>query len=56
MVKKSGQLRATSLIEKGGKVVLMAESIELTGTSHIEANGPQGGGTVPSWAPCPVEE
>lgn len=46
VVKNSGQLSATSLIEKGGKVVLMAESIELTGTSHIEANGPQGGGTV----------
>ena len=46
VVKNSGQLSATSLSEKGGKIVLMGERIELTGTSQIEANGPQGGGTV----------
>ncbi len=46
VVKNSGQLSATSLTEKGGKIVLMADSIELTGTSRIDANGPQGGGTV----------
>jgi filamentous hemagglutinin family protein len=46
VVKNSGQLSATSLHDKGGKIVLMADSIELTGTSRIEANGPQGGGTV----------
>jgi filamentous hemagglutinin family protein len=46
VVKNSGQLSATSLSEKGGKIVLMGDNIELTGTSRIEANGPQGGGTV----------
>ena len=46
IVKNSGQLSATSLTEKGGKVVLMADSIELKGTSRIAANGPLGGGTV----------
>ncbi|MEY4732615.1 MAG: hypothetical protein RLZZ464_681, partial [Pseudomonadota bacterium] len=46
VVKNSGQLSATSLTEKGGKIVLMADSIALTGTSRIEANGPMGGGTV----------
>ena len=46
VVKNSGQLSASSLSEKGGKIVLMADKIELTGTSKIEANGLQGGGTV----------
>ncbi|WP_295523214.1 filamentous hemagglutinin N-terminal domain-containing protein, partial [Limnohabitans sp. Rim8] len=46
VVKNSGQLSATSLTEMGGKIVLMADRIELTGTSRIEANGAQGGGTV----------
>ena len=46
VIKNSGQLSATGLTEKGGKVVLMADKIELTGTSRIDANGPQGGGTV----------
>ncbi|WP_322992219.1 YDG domain-containing protein [Limnohabitans sp.] len=46
VVNNSGQLSATSLSTKGGKIVLMADKIELTGTSKIDANGPQGGGTV----------
>jgi trimeric autotransporter adhesin len=46
VVKNSGQLSATSLTEMGGKIVLMADSIALTGTSRIETNGPAGGGTV----------
>ena len=46
VVKNSGHLNATSLVERGGKIVLMADRIELTGTSQLEANGPQGGGTV----------
>lgn len=46
VVKNSGQLSATSLSDKGGKIVLMADKIELTGTSKIDANGATGGGTV----------
>ena len=46
VVKNSGQLSATSLTEKGGKIVLMGDKIELTRTSQIEANGPLGGGSV----------
>ena len=46
VVKNSGQLSATSLSTQGGKIVLMGDKIELTSTSQIEANGPQGGGTV----------
>ncbi|WP_416548305.1 YDG domain-containing protein [Limnohabitans sp. DCL3] len=46
VVKNSGQLSATSLTEKGGKIVLMGDSIALTGTSQIQASGATGGGTV----------
>ena len=46
VVKNSGQLSASSLSTKGGKIVLMADSIVLTGTSRIDANGATGGGTV----------
>ncbi|MFM6939225.1 MAG: beta strand repeat-containing protein, partial [Rhodoluna sp.] len=46
IVKNSGRLSATSLVDKGGKIVLMGDSIELTATSQIDANGPAGGGTV----------
>jgi len=46
VVKNSGQLSATSLSTQGGKVVLMGDSIALSGTSKIDANGPAGGGTV----------
>ena len=46
VIKNSGQLSATSLTEKGGKIVLMGDRIELTGTSKIEANGARGGGAV----------
>ena len=46
VVKNSGQLSATSLSSQGGKIVLMGESIELTGTSQIQASGATGGGTV----------
>ncbi len=46
VIKNSGQLSATSLVNRGGKVVLMADTIALAGTSQIEANGPSGGGTV----------
>jgi filamentous hemagglutinin family protein len=46
VIRNSGQLSASSLSTQGGKIVLMADSIELTATSRIDANGPQGGGTV----------
>ena len=46
VVNNSGQLSATSLTQKGGKIVLMADQIALSSTSRIDANGPQGGGTV----------
>jgi filamentous hemagglutinin family protein len=46
VVKNSGQLSATSLSTQGGKIVLMGDSIELTGTSQIQASGVTGGGTV----------
>ena len=46
VVKNSGHLSATSLSTQGGKIVLMGDSIELTGTSQIEASGATGGGTV----------
>ena len=46
VVTNSGQLSATSLTEKGGKIVLMGDKIALSSTSRIDANGPQGGGTV----------
>ena len=46
VVKNSGQLSATSLSTQGGKIVLMGDSIELTGTSQIQASGATGGGTV----------
>ena len=46
VVKNSGQLSATSLMDKGGKIVLMADKVELTGTGKIDANGATGGGTV----------
>ena len=46
VVKNSGQLSATSLTDKGGKIVLMADKVELSGTSKMEANGATGGGTV----------
>jgi filamentous hemagglutinin family protein len=46
VVKNSGQLNATSLQDKGGKIVLMGDSIALTKTSKIEASGATGGGTV----------
>lgn len=46
VVKNSGQLSASSLSTKGGKIVLMGDSIALTGTSRIEASGATGGGTV----------
>ena len=46
VVKNSGQLSATSLTSKGGKIVLMGDSIVLSSTSKIEASGATGGGTV----------
>ena len=46
VVSNSGQLSATSLVDKGGKIVLMGDTIALTPTSRIDANGPNGGGTV----------
>lgn len=46
VVKNSGQLSATSLSTQGGKIVLMGDSIALTGTSQIQASGATGGGTV----------
>ena len=46
VVKNSGQLSATSLSTKGGKIVLMGDNIALSSTSKIEASGATGGGTV----------
>ena len=45
-IKNSGTLDASSLSMKGGRIVLSADSIELSGTSVIDASGATGGGTV----------
>lgn len=46
VVRNSGQLNATSLSDRGGLVLLEGGDILLSRTSQIQANGPQGGGTV----------
>jgi filamentous hemagglutinin family protein len=46
VVRNSGQLKASSISDQGGLIVLEGGEINLSSTSHIEANGPRGGGTV----------
>ena len=46
VVKNSGNLEASSLVNKGGKIVLEGNEIVLNRNSKIEAKGPAGGGTV----------
>jgi filamentous hemagglutinin family protein len=46
VVKNSGHLEATSLVNKGGTIVLEGDDITLGSHSKIDATGPQGGGSV----------
>lgn len=46
VVNNSGSLVARSLTEKGGRIFLTADSIDLTMGSQIDASGAKGGGTV----------
>ena len=46
VIRNSGSLQANSLVNKGGKIVLEGDDIQLASTSHIQATGPKGGGTV----------
>ncbi|WP_198289147.1 two-partner secretion domain-containing protein [Methyloversatilis thermotolerans] len=46
VVRNSGTLSATSLVSKGGRVVLEGDDIRLDAGSRIEARGATGGGTV----------
>jgi filamentous hemagglutinin family protein len=46
VVKTSGTLQASSLTEKGGRIVLEADHITLAAGSVTEATGATGGGTV----------
>ena len=46
VIKNSGTLEASSMVSRGGKIVLEADGIELSPTSEIRSNGPTGGGTV----------
>jgi filamentous hemagglutinin family protein len=45
-IQNSGVLDASSAVNKGGRIVLEANAIELQGASQLLANGPSGGGTV----------
>lgn len=45
-VVNSGTLDATSLVSKGGSILLEGDDIRLSSNSHIEAKGQGGGGTV----------
>jgi fibronectin-binding autotransporter adhesin len=42
----SGSLSATSMVERGGQIVLEAQDIHMAATSQIDASGAHGGGTV----------
>ncbi|HEY4083939.1 MAG TPA: filamentous hemagglutinin N-terminal domain-containing protein [Burkholderiaceae bacterium] len=42
----SGTLNATSMVERGGKILIEGDDISLTAGSEIEARGLGGGGTV----------
>jgi filamentous hemagglutinin family protein len=46
VVKNSGSLEASSLVSKGGKIVLEGDEITLATNSKIDASGTTGGGTV----------
>ena len=46
VIKNSGTLEASSMVSRGGKIVLEGDDITLSSTSVINANGPQGGGVV----------
>lgn len=46
VVKNSGELSASSLVSKGGRIVLEGDDITLSGTSRTRAEGATGGGTV----------
>ena len=45
-VVNSGTLSATSIVDKGGVISITGDSVDLTDTSHIEANGATDGGSV----------
>ncbi|WVN40957.1 MBG domain-containing protein [beta proteobacterium MWH-UniP1] len=46
VVKQSGELIASSITERGGRILLEGDDITLTATSKIEAKGATGGGEV----------
>ena len=46
VVKNSGSLEASSLVSKGGKILLEGDDIQLASTSTLNATGAQGGGVV----------
>ncbi len=46
VIKNSGTLEASSLVQRGGKILLEGNDIRLAATSQIFATGPSGGGTV----------
>ena len=46
VVKNNGRLEASSMVSKGGTIVLEGDDITLERNSKLEATGPTGGGTV----------
>jgi filamentous hemagglutinin family protein len=46
VVKNSGRLEASSLVSKGGRIVLEGDTVELQSGSRLDATGATGGGTV----------
>ena len=46
VIRHSARAEATSLVDKGGRIVLEAEHIELAAGSRLDASGAAGGGTV----------
>ena len=46
VINNSGSLQASSLTEKGGRIILEGDTISLTGSSQITATGATGGGEV----------
>ena len=46
VINNSGAIEASSMVSKGGKIVLEGDEIHLSSTSQIKATGPSGGGTV----------
>ena len=45
-IQNSGVIDASSAVDKGGRIVLEANAIQLQSGSQLLANGPMGGGTV----------